>query len=237
MDKINEIKNSYRQTCDKIFQKENTLEIKDLESIENILMNDNTEPKIVLCYLKLIQKFRKEDFLNQIEKYEYFLSKEVINKEFPTLFKKEISSSDMFYQLFQEILNFSDSMTLADKICFYNKLVSIDSRYNNIKGFVDYNINKELTIFILVTNIKKDIAKYVNEIKKYQINQDEPIIKFQQRKLKESQIFKKVEDYKINIELQKPTNEELEIHRRIKQFNKNYNNENIDEIIGQLKEK
>ena len=143
----------------------------------------------------------------------------------------------MFYQLFQGILNYSDSMTPADKICFYNKLVSIDSRYNNIKGFVDYDTNKELTIFILVTNIKKGIAKYVNEIKKYQINQDDPIIKFQQRKLKESQIFKKVEDYKLNKELQKPTNVELEIYQRIKQFNKNYNNENIDEIIGQLKEK
>jgi hypothetical protein len=54
--------------------------------------------------------------------------------------------------------------------------------------------------------------------------------------LKESQIFKKVENYLSNKAFEIPTNEEIEIHKKIKQFNKNYNINNINEIIEQLKE-
>ena len=236
MDKINEIKNQYRQTCDDILQKKDSFEKKDLDTVENIILNDNTEPKVVLCYLKLIQKFRNKDFLYEIEKYKYFLSKEVINKEFSKLYQKNMSSSNMFHELFQKILNYSDSMNSIDKIHFYNKLVSIDSGYDNIKGFINYKTNKELTIYILVINIKKGIAKYVNKIKNYEINNNDPIIKYQQEMLKESQIFKKVENYLSNKAFEIPTNKEIEIHKKIKQFNKNYNINNINEIIEQLKE-
>ena len=236
MDKINEIKNQYRQTCDDILQKKDSFEKKDLDTVENIILNDNTEPKVVLCYLKLIQKFRNKDFLYEIEKYKYFLSKEVINKEFSKLYQKNMSSSNMFHELFQKILNYSDSMNSIDKIHFYNKLVSIDSGYDNIKGFINYKTNKELTIYILVINIKKGIAKYVNKIKNYEINNNDPIIKYLQEMLKESQIFKKVENYLSNKAFEIPTNEEIEIHKKIKQFNKNYNINNINEIIEQLNE-
>jgi hypothetical protein len=216
MDKINEIKNQYRQTCDDILQKKDSFEKKDLDTVESIILNDNTEPKVVLCYLILIQKFRNKDFLYEIEKYKYFLSKEVINKEFSKLYQKNMSSSNMFHELFQKILNYSDSMNSIDKIHFYNKLVSIDSGYDNIKGFINYKTNKELTIYILVINIKKGIAKYVNKIKNYEINNNDPIIKYQQEMLKESQIFKKVENYLSNKAFEIPTNEEIEIHKKIR---------------------
>jgi len=184
MYKINEIKNQYRQTCDEILKKKDSFERKDLETVENIILNDNTEPKIVLCYLKLIQKFRSSKLPDEIEKYKYFLSKEVINEEFSKIYQKKLSSSNLFHELFQLILNYSNKMNLIEKIHFYNKLVSIDSAYDIIKGFIDYKANKELTIYILVANIKRGISKYVNRINTYEINNNDPIIKYLQKMIK-----------------------------------------------------
>lgn len=215
MNKINEIKNQYRQICDKITKKE-FLDKKDLNVIENIISKDNTEPEIVLTYLKLVQKFKSEQFLNQIEKYKYFISKEIINKGFSTNYEKKLSSSDLFTMLYKKIINYSDSMTFNEKMSFYNNLVDIDSNYDKIKGFTDYKTNKELTIFILVQNIKKGIQKYVKEIKGYNVNKNEPKIKNHLDRLKEVETFKKVEDYISNITIEKPTNEEMEIHKKNK---------------------
>jgi len=232
MNKINEIKNQYRQICDIIIKKE-FLDMKDLNVIEEIISKDNTEPEFVLTYLKLVQKFKKEEFLNQIEKYKYYLSKEIISKEFSKFYEKKLSSSDLFTMLWKKIINYPNLKTFNEKMSFYNDLVNIDSSYDNIKGFVDHKKNKELTIFILVQNIKKGIFKYVKEIKNYFVKENDPNLKFK----KEIEIYKKVEDYISNRTIEKPTNEDMEIHKKIKQqLNKNYNNINAIELIEQLRE-
>ena len=108
MDKINEIKNEYKKICDDILKREDNLTKKDLEIVENFILKDNIEPKFILAYLKLIQKFKeKEEFLIQIEKYKYFLSKEIIDREFYIYKIQKISSSEIFRMLIKIIIKFS----------------------------------------------------------------------------------------------------------------------------------
>ena len=127
-------------------------------------------------------------------------------------------------------------MKPEEKISFYNDVISMNSEYDNVKGFLlDYKINKELSIYISVLEIKKGIIKFIKNIKYYHINKGDPIIKIQLEKLKEAEIYKKIEDYKIkNYNFIKPNKEELEIYEKIKQENKNYN---ANKMIEEYKEK
>ena len=60
--------------------------------MEKIIKKDNTHPNFILAYLRCVLKLKNDKFLNEIEKYKFFLSKEIINREFGKYYLKEISS-------------------------------------------------------------------------------------------------------------------------------------------------
>ena len=47
---------------------------------------------------------------------------------------------------------------------YYNKLILLEMREDDIKGFTDYTTNKELMIYILVKRIVHGIIKHVKNI-------------------------------------------------------------------------
>ena len=168
MDKINATKEENRKVCENILKKGDKQDQDDLNIIEKIISKDNTEPIYIEAYLKLLKKLKSEQFLKQIIKYEYFLPKELINKEFAELYPKKYSSSELFHKLYEKIISYNNPTDLNEKMLFYKDLVSIVPDYyiNYIKGFTDYSSNKELSIFIIILRIKKGIIKHIKEIEK-----------------------------------------------------------------------
>ena len=90
MKKVFETKNQFRIKCEEIIKIEEKPDENDLNLIKSIISRDNTDPKFVLIYLQIMRKFKKEKFLDEIEKYRYFLPKEIINTEFDKFYKKKI---------------------------------------------------------------------------------------------------------------------------------------------------
>ena len=223
MDKINEIKIQYRQTCENILKKKEKMDENDLNTIEKIILKDNTEPIFILTYLKLIKKFKKSEFLNKIMQYKWFLTKDLLEKEFPEFCNQKIPSSEILFTLFNKIMNCPILKNLKEKIKFYNELVFIEDKSDDIKGFIDYERNKELERHILVINIKKGIIKHIEGIKNYKVNENDFFVKMQQNIIKEAEIFKKVKEYKLNKKGEMPTDKEMKIYHLKNQTNKNYN--------------
>lgn len=183
MDKINEIKNANKNLCEDILKRIDKIDDKDYEDIESIISKDNTEPIYILTYLTIIKKLKVKDFKNEIEKYKFFLSEEIIKNNFPEFNGEKKSSGNLFKELFSKIMNFNDlfeSKTLKQKIHFYNNLVFFGLNCEKIKGFIVYKNNKELAIYYLVNKIKEGIIKYINKIKNYEINEEDILIKIQQ---------------------------------------------------------
>ena len=127
-------------------------------------------------------------------------------------------------------------MNKEEKINFYNDIISMHIKYVDIKGFlIDYEINKELAIFILILKIKKAIVEFVKNTYKYQVDKEDPKIKLYLENLKEAENHKKVENYitsKNSIE--KPTKEEIELYEKIKQLDKDYD---ANKLIKEISEK
>jgi len=214
INEVNNIKKDNIAICEEINQKKDYSNKENLTKIEKIISRDNTDPIVVQTYLKIINKLNNASLLQNIKKYEFFLSKEWINKEFSNTYKKELSSSDLFYRLFDHITTFSTDMNPREKLNFYRGIGNIgpDLKLKDvIKGFTDYSTNKELSIFIIVQNIKKRILNRIDEMEiKQNNNKDSISIYYDKKLLKEAEIFKKVIDFDKNISKEEPTQEERE---------------------------
>ena len=200
--------------------------------MEKINTKDNTHPNFFLAYLRCVLKLKNDKFLNEIEKYKFFLSKEIINREFGKYYLKEISSLDLFNDMINKISHFSDLMSYDEKMIFYKDLTYIESEYDTIKG-ISYNYleNRELTLYILVHNMKYGIIEHVKQIKNYTINSNNKLILKTLEILNKAKIYKKVKDYNSNKISNKPGLEEIEIYDQIKVRYESYN---AEEIINQL---
>ena len=172
-----------------------------------MISQDNTEPIVVHTYLKIINKLNKANLIQNIKKYEFFLSKEWINKEFSNTYKKELSSSDLFSRLFDHITTFSKRMNPLEKLNFYKGIGNIgpDLKLKDvIKGFTDYSTNKELSILIIVQNIKKKILNRIDEIEVKQISKKQSIsLYFDKQMLKEEERYKKTIKIKEKLETER----------------------------------
>jgi len=234
MDKINDIKDNNRQICENILQKKDNFMKEELCFVENIIKKDNTDPIIILTYLKLLRKFKKEELLENIKKYEFFLPKETINKEFSETYIKMSSSSELFYMLYSKISSFSYTIGLVEKNIIFSVIISnlLNHDSNYIRGFTDYASNKELSIFILVRNIKKGIIKRLNKINVYKVDEKNPMINLLQNMITEAKIVKKVYDFDNKISNIKPSDKEREIYFKRKSCIKG----NINKTIKMLEE-
>jgi len=239
IDEINAIKKGNIDICEKINQKKDYSNQENLAIVEKIISRDNTDPIVIQTYLKILNKLNNENLLQNIIKYEFFLSKEWISKEFNNTYKKELSSSDLFYRLFDHITTFSTDMNPIEKFNFYRGIGNIGPDLNLkdvIKGFADYSTNKELSIFIIVQNIKKRILNHIDEIEIKKNNYKDNIsISFDKKMLEEAEIFKKVIDFDKNLSKEKPTPEEREIFNKRKAVLSIKNIDNIDKIIERFK--
>ena len=187
-----------------------------------------------MTYLKLIEKFNKDNLKTYFNKYTHILSKETINKNFPQFNSEKQSSSSLFLNTLEKILKYKNTNISFLEIAFYNDLVYINPEYDDIRGFTNYEKNKELAIFILVIRIKNGIIKHIKKIANFTVNNDDPLIKKQYELIKEAEIFKKVEQYNKNKKIgEKPPDEEIKIYELIKKNNNNYN---ANESIKQYKE-
>ena len=185
MKKVFETKNQLQLKCKEIIKNEENSNENDLRLIKNIISRDNTDPIFVLIYLKMVRKLDNENFLGEIEKYKYFLSKEIINNEFGKFYKKDLSSWELFKWLCDKIMDFDNSMTSTEKMCFFLDITSIETKYNIIKGIADFQNSKELTIYILVHNIQQGIIYRIKKIKSYKIDEKDSLINSFQEKIKE----------------------------------------------------
>ena len=228
MDKINETKTENKEQCEIICNKEGEFVQNDLDLIEKIIAQDNTEPIFILAYLKVIKHLKKQDFKNQIAKYIFFLSKELIKKNFPEYLDMKESSSEMFEKLYENILKSSfDSKNVTEKIFFHNSLTFFDKNCVDIKGFTDYNKNKELSIYFLVKKVKEGIIKRINKIEKFIINDKDQSIKMLQKMKEEAKVFQRVDDFNKNKTDIEPSDKEKEIYEYLIKINKNYNAEQM----------
>ena len=123
MNKINENKINLIQICQNILNKNDNQTIEDLDYAEKIISKDNTKQIIILICLKLLKKFKYEEFCRQIQKYEYFLPKDLVNKEFSNFFQKKLSSSDLFYYLNQKIIENTQAKKLKAKLTLIKNFV------------------------------------------------------------------------------------------------------------------
>ena len=239
INEVNNIKKDNIAICEEINRKKDYSNKENLTKIEKIISRDNTDPIVVQTYLKIINKLNNASLLQNIKKYEFFLSKEWINKEFSNTYKKELSSSDLFYRLFNHITTFSTDMNPLEKLNFYRGIGNIgpDLKLKDvIKGFTDYSTNKELSIFIIVQNIKKRILNRIDEMEiKQNNNKDSISIFFDKQMLKEAEIFKKVIDFDKNLSKEEPTQEEREKYNKRRTVLSIQDIDNIDKIIERYK--
>ena len=193
MNKIIAKKDSNIRKCEKILNEINSGDNKNnLSEIEDIMRKDNSEQIFILTFLKLIETLNKENLEDQFDKYIHILSKDSINQNFPKFNHKKVSSVKLFSDIFDKILNLKNFDKSLEKVQFYNDLIYIDSKLDNIRGFTNYEKNKELSIYILVTQIKKGIAKHIKKIEDFTVNNDDILIKMQRQLIKDAEIFKKV---------------------------------------------
>ena len=162
MKQVFKIKNKFKQDSKNIIEKKDEADENDLKLIKKIILRDNTEPNFILAYLEMVRRFNNEEFMKEIKKYQYFLTKEEIFNNFGKFYKKEISVSDLFFNICEKIMKFNNSYSSKEKILFYLELTNIETNYNIIKGIADYENSKELTLYILVHNIQQGIIKHIN---------------------------------------------------------------------------
>ena len=233
MNKIEEKKIENIQKCEKILKGLSEDNKNELNEIEDIIRKDNTEEIFILTYLKLIEKFNKNNLETHFEKYAHILSKETINNNFPQFNDKKKPSSVLFSNTLNQIMKYKNTNIPFQKIDYYNELVYINPKYDNIRGFTSYEKNKELAIYILVTRIKNGIIKHIKKICNFDVINDDPLIQFQNQLIEKAEIFRKVDIYNKFKIGEKPPDKENEIYELIKKNNNNYN---ADDSIKQYKE-
>ena len=233
MNKIEEKKIENIQKCEKILKGLSEDNKNELNEIEDIIRKDNTEEIFILTYLKLIEKFNKNNLETHFEKYAHILSKETINNNFPQFNDKKKPSSVLFSNTLNQIMKYKNTNIPFQKTDYYNELVYINPKYDNIRGFTSYEKNKELAIYILVTRIKNGIIKHIKKICNFDVINDEPLIQFQNQLIEKAEIFRKVDIYNKFKIGEKPPDKENEIYELIKKNNNNYN---ADDSIKQYKE-
>ena len=233
MEKIFEIKKKFNEESSSILSKE-TLDEKDLKVMEAIISKDNTHPNFVLAFLRCVLKLNNDKFINEVEKYKFFLPKEIINREFGKYYLKNISALDLFNDMINKISNFSDLMSYDEKMIFYKELTHVETEYDMIRG-IGYNYleNRELTLYILVHNMKYGIIGYVKNIKNYSNNNNNKLISQTLKILNDAKIYKKVEDYYLNKTPNQPEKKEIEVYEQIKS---KYDTYNAEETIIKLYE-
>ena len=183
MKKVFEIKNKFKEDSMNIIKRKEEADENDYELIKTIISRDNTEPDIVLAYLEMVRKFDNDEFLPEIQKYQYFLSDGMILKNFEKFYQKEVSASELFFNLWNKIKKFSTSYSSTEKMCFYLDLVNIETPYDNIKGIADYENTKELALYILVHNIKQGIIEQIKRINDYKVDENNDMIKALQKNI------------------------------------------------------
>ena len=233
MDKIYQIKKDLNKECEEICKrKEHELNEMDLKSIETIIARDNTEPKFIIAYLELVRKFKNEEFINEVEKYQFFLSHQII-QNLGKFYKKELSAFELFIMLCNNIMNFNDSMSSMEKQCFYKDLTYIDPNCCKVKGLFDFQKNKELTTFLMLQEIKSCIKEYVKGIINYQINEDDLMVKEYRKRIEEIKVFQKVSLYNPLMDNEKPNEDEYDIFHKVTKLYKDYNPEKVKEQLSE----
>ena len=208
----------------------------DLINVENIISKDNTSPIFIQTYLTLLKELKKIELLKKkIKKYEYFVPKELINQEFSEFYEKKLSSAQLLNDLFQKIITYLKTFSFDKKVKFYKEFCSIlpDFSDDDIKGFTDYKTNKELSIFILAQKIKNGIIKHIKQIHDYKENQENPLIKLNKEMLKEVEIIKKVQNFNEKKCNEQPTAQEIQLYEKRKLYIKS---NNFDDLIKNLNE-
>ena len=94
--------------------------------------------------------------------------------------------------MINKISHFSDLMSYDEKMIFYKDLTYVESEYDTIRGISNkYLENRELTLYILVHNMKYGIIEHVKQIKNYSINSNNKLILKTQEILNKAKIYKK----------------------------------------------
>ena len=216
MDIILQEKSKKEKEFNSIMENKRQFNEKDLENIEKLISEDNTQQEFVLEYLKLFSKFKNVELNQKLEQFKFFLSKKIKKENFGNYFKETNSSSDIFKILYEKIKKFSPEISINDKICFYLDLIEKDFDYDSVNGIVDYNQNRELYLIILINIIKNGIEDHIKNIKELNLPQENEIIAKFKQQVEDIKIFIKIEDSiltKKEIELKK---EEIIAYEKIK---------------------
>ena len=233
MNKINEAKAKYRLLCDSILKKGDTVTQDDLNQIEEIIQKDNTEPKFILTKLHVLKKLKKEkEYLNLIKEYKYLLGKDTIKENVQS--NEDIpSASKLFYDFLEKIGDFSEKMHSFQKSIFHNKLFSMVPEMNDIKGFLDYESNKEYAIFVLVQKMRNGIYKNIDKIIVENEDENIPFVKYLKALREQAKTYKKVGEFIKGKIMEKPTDEEFKIYDMI---NKEKENCDPDKLIEEYEQ-
>lgn len=221
MDIILQVKSKKEKEFNSIMENKRNFNEKDLENMEKLISEDNTQQKFVLEYLKLFSKFKNAELNRKLEQFEFFLSKKIKKENFDDYFKGTNFACDIFKILYDKIEGFSPDISINDKICFYIGLIEKDFDYYSINGIVEYSENRELYLITLINTIKYGIEDHIKNIKDPNLDQENEIIAKFKQQIEDIKIFIKIEDSILNkneIELKK---EEKIKYEKIKSIYRN----------------
>ena len=92
---------------------------------------------------------------------------------------------------------------------------------NDIKGFLDYESNKEYAIFVLVQKMRKGIYKNIDKIIVENKDENIPFVKYLKALREQAKTYKKVGEFIKGKIMEKPTDEEFKIYDMVKNEKKN----------------
>ena len=75
MDIILQVKSKKEKEFNSIMENKRNFNEKDLENMEKLISEDNTQQKFVLEYLKLFSKFKNAELNRKLEQFEFFYLK------------------------------------------------------------------------------------------------------------------------------------------------------------------
>ena len=237
MNKIREEQKQINENCIQDFQLEETDE-EDLLKINEYLLKDNTNDNMIITYLDLKKKKNETDFKEEVKRYSYFLNKDIVNKKYGQYYTKRYSSIELFFAFYEKILNFSNKMTVQQKIEYFENLIIVKDTfdYKMINNYVSFDNNKELYIFLQLYNIVLCIKNQIRNFKDGAIDENNDLIRNLRKEIQDLEIYKKVKKYYENINtktIDEPSENEIKIYKKLLQAKAKIN---IEQNINELKD-
>lgn len=200
-----------------------------LKGIEKLLSKDNTNPHILLKYLLLKLKCNEKDFPVFLEKYSYFLPKEILKSNFNNYNIKKKSSIEFFQILYEKIEHYSKGMDINYRIDFYLNFKTIPLDKEFINNYVSYDNNPELYLGLLYNETIGLINSKIEDLKFNKREGKNEYIESLEEEINELKIYKKVKKFNIiqneDNNFKEVNEEEIRIYNN---FIKKTKNENID---------